>query len=570
MKKIKVTDYLIEFLINKGVDCLFGYPGGVICHFMDSAGKYSSQINMHVPYHEQSAAFAACSYAQAKNNIGVAFATSGPGATNLITGIADAWFDSIPVIFITGQVDTYALRGELQTRQLGFQETDIVSIVSPITKYCVRVDDPNQIQKELEKAFHKATTGRKGPVLIDIPADVQRAIVDIDDLEDFNEEQNCNNSSDFDLLLQALSNAKRPVILAGAGIKQGNAEKEFRTFAEKWQIPVISSLPAIDLIEYDNPLQTGFVGVNGHRYANIVLAKSDLIIAMGNRLDVKQIGAKRNFFRKEAKIVRIDIDAGELSYKVNEKEINIQADIKNVLEACCEKLPNFSSRDSEWINITNRIKKELEYINDNEKAHSYLRKFSKILPDNVLYTLDVGQNEIWAAQALEFKKDQRIFMSAGLGTMGYALPAAIGAYYATKRPVACIVGDGGLQMNIQELQFISQKKLPISILLLNNKALGMIRQFQEKNFEAKYLNTTCDSGYSVPDFKKIVEAYGINYSRIESPEEVDTIDFDCNKTQLYELVLPEVTYLQPSFGSDLIYDQEPKIDRELFNKLMTL
>ena len=314
---MKVTDYIIEFLISRGVTDIFGYPGGVICHLMDSVTKYPGKIEARLNYHEQAAAFAACGYAQETCGLGVAFATSGPGATNLMTGIANAYFDSIPVIFLTGQVDTYALKGEIPIRQCGFQETDIVSMAKPITKYAVRVDDPTEIKRELEKAYSMAIGGNPGPVVIDLPADVQRANIEIEKCMDYTDE--AESETDYKAIAAALNkelqNASRPCLLIGNGVKQAGMAQGVKGLIKRLNIPAVFSMPAFDTLPYSDHLNFGFIGANGHRYANFVLGKSDLIIVIGSRLDLKQVGSNREDFAPRARIIRIDIDAGNLEYQ---------------------------------------------------------------------------------------------------------------------------------------------------------------------------------------------------------------------------------------------------------------
>jgi len=567
MSTIKVTDYIIDFLISKGCDTLFGYPGGVICHFMDSASKYKNKINLQVNYHEQAAAFAACAYAQAKNTIGAAFATSGPGATNLLTGIANAWFDSAPVMFFTGQVDTFATKDNLKIRQRGFQETDIVSMAKPVTKYCVRLDKAEDVKYELQKAYFLATAGRKGPVLIDLPADVQRALVNKKLLKEFMPPR-ATGIYHIQQVTKLINQAKRPIILAGAGVNQAGARRELQQLCQTLQLPVLTSMPAYDMLAYHHPSQYGFIGVNGHRYANILFAKADLVLCLANRLDLKQIGLSRKLFNPRARLIRVDIDTHELNYPVGNKELRCRGDVKTFLRELLAQKFTFTQRDTTWNKFAQYLKSQLEFVNDTETAHAFIRHISRILPSQVSYTLDVGQHEVWAVQALELKENQRLFMSAGLGSMGYALPAAIGVYYATKKPVIAMAGDGGFQMNIQELQFIAKHQLPINIVIFNNEALGMIRQFQEKNFQKNYIHTTFSSGYSNPDFKKVVKAYNLAYVAVTKPEQIKRSLFDLTAPKIIEVKLPGETLLLPYFGKEVIFDQDPPIDRKLYEEIM--
>ena len=567
---MKVSDFIIEFIISKGVTDIFGYPGGVICHLIDSATKYDDKLKMHINYHEQASAFAVCGYAQETCNIGVAFTTSGPGATNLVTGIANAFFDSIPVIFITGQVDTYGLKGDIPVRQRGFQETDIVSITRSITKYSVRIDDPKLIRYEFEKAYQLATSGNPGPVVIDIPADVQRSEVDINSCPIFFPEE--NEEIDYDSIIRFLSlqikSSNRPCLLIGNGIKQAGLKEEIRKLIDKLNIPAVFSLPAFDLLPYDHRLNYGFVGANGHRYANFVLGKSDLIISVGSRLDLKQVGHNREVFASQAKLVRIDIDKGNLVYKVRADEIDIFANLTTLIDNWYKEA-NISVSD-EWVNVCSIIKKKLSGYDD-ESYTRLINSIGKIIPENSIITADVGQSELWVAQQVRIKEGQSVHMSTGLGTMGYSLPAAIGSYYGEGKTVFSFNGDGGIQMNIQELQYLSREQIPVKVIVINNHALGMIRGFQEANFNCNYSQTIEGKGYLAPNFKKIAEAYGLDYVLVKTDDDIKNLQLDSKKPAMIEVLIMGETILKPNFGRNgLVQDQYPYIERNFFDELMAL
>lgn len=569
---MKVTDYIIEFLIDKGISDIFGYPGGVICHFIDSTTKYLDKINAHINYHEQASAFAACGYAQASGKLGVAYTTSGPGATNLVTGVANAYFDSIPTMFFTGQVDTYGLKGSIPIRQRGFQETDVVSIVNGITKYAVRIDNPEDIRYELEKAYYKAVTGNPGPVVIDLPADVQRAEVDVNKLHGYEKTSKSVNdyNEEISYMAQVLNEAKRPCLLVGNGVKQSGMKVLLKRIAEYINIPMVFSMPAFDTLPYEHNLNFGFIGANGHRYGNFVLGKSDLIITIGSRLDLKQVGNNREKFAEQARIIRIDIDKLSFEYKVHQEEKQIQADVRDFLPQWFEKLELFKKVDSAWVDVCGVIKEKL-LVYDDESYTSLICKFGEYLRDNTSITVDVGQSQVWLAQQLHIKDNQNVHMSAGHGSMGYSLPAAIGAYYGLKKPVYCFNGDGGIQMNLQELQYLSREKLPVTVVVINNRALGMIRGFQEANFEQNYAQTIEGTGYSTPDFSKIAKAYDIPYICIEEVTDIEKLESVEEGPKFVEIVIPVNTILKPNFGANgFIQDQRPYIDRELYEELMKL
>lgn len=571
---MKVTDYIISFLISKGITDIFGYPGGVICHLLDSVSKYEDKISAHCAYHEQAAAFAACGYAQEACKVGVAYSTSGPGATNLVTGIANAYFDSIPTIFLTGQVDTYGLKGNLPIRQRGFQETDVVSIVKSITKYAMCVESPEDIKYYLEKAYHIATEGNPGPVLLDLPADVQRADVDIDSLKGYMLDENLLQSGEYvvilDVLRSELEKAKCPCVLVGNGVKQSGMKNQLRDIVEALNLPVVFSMPAFDTLPYKHKLNLGFIGANGHRYANFVLGKSDLIISIGSRLDLKQVGNKREQFALNAKLIRIDIDKNAFYYPVRNDEIQLYGDVIDLFPRWLREIDSFKKGDEGWILKCQSLKSDLEGYDDTSYT-KLIREVGKKLPSDIRITADVGQSEVWIAQNFQVKDGQSVHLSAGHGAMGYSLPAAIGVHYASKKDVYCFNGDGGIQMNIQELQFIVRENLPIKIIILNNQALGMIRGFQEANFEKNYIHTIRGTGYSAPDFSKIAFAYQVPYFYIEDVDDLREIDHLPKGPVIIEVRLPEETVLMPNFGANgVIQEQRPYMDKDLYNKLMNL
>lgn len=562
---MKVSDYIVEYLIKKNVKHVFGYPGGMVTHLMDSFSKYGSQISAHLTYHEQGAAFAACGYAQASGNIGVAYATSGPGATNLITGICDAYFDSIPVLFITGQVNTFESKDGLKIRQRGFQETDIVSMVSMVTKYAHKVEDACKIKWYLDFAYNQTMSGRKGPVLLDIPMNIFRSDVNIDSLENYIPEDGCE-MVDVSVIEECIKNSKRPVLVLGNGIKQSDSKNELLKFIHKTNIPVVSTMLAVDVAPENS---YGFIGAYGSRAANFIVAKSDLVITFGARCDVRQVGAKRENFAPSAKLIRIDVDKDELDYRVHEDDICINGDIKAVLSALNERNV-FYKNEKSWNKLCNVICESLENLDD-KYPNKLIKALSAYISEDAIITTDVGQNQVWVAQSLNVKSKQRVFFSGGHGAMGYSLPAAIGCALATGKTVYSFNGDGGIQMNIQELQTIVREKLPIKIIVFNNYALGMIRHFQEMYFNHNYYQTTPQKGYTVPSFIKIFEAYGIRTKEINTLDDIKEDIFSIDGPELIEINIKEPTYVFPKleFGKPN-QDQEPLLDRCLYNKLMEM
>lgn len=568
---MKVSDYITEYIIEQGITDVFGYPGGMVTHLMDSFGQYSHSLTAHISYHEQAAAFAACGYAQASGKPGVAYATSGPGATNMITGICNAFFDSIPVIFITGQVNTFESKGTLGVRQRGFQETDILSMVAGVTKYAVYVEMADKIKYYLDKAFYESTNGRKGPVLLDIPMNILRAEVDPANLKGY-----LPQVDDYEVelarfeqtILRALNHSTRPCILLGNGIKSVRMQHDVRKLIEKLRIPVVTSMIAVD-VPTGSPHYYGFIGAYGDRVANFIVAKSDLIISIGSRLDVRQVGAKRENFAPNATIIRVDIDEGEFDLKVHSDEEQFILPIKSAFTIISN--IQIDNNYQSWYIICNEIRSKLEGL-DISQPNEYIAYLSKKVPGDTVITADVGQNQVWVAQSFQLKESQEMLFSGGHGAMGYSLPAAIGAYYGNgRRPVVSFNGDGGLQMNIQELQYIFKEQLPIKIIVLNNVSLGMIRHFQKMYFDGRYVHTNDNGGYTVPDFCKIANAYGIKSFKISEINQLDQIDFNDNKPVLINIMLEHFTYVFPKleFGKPN-QDQEPLLNRELYDYLMSL
>ncbi len=568
---MKASDYIVEFLIEKGITDVFGYPGGMVTQLMDSFGKYTDRISAHVTYHEQAAAFAACGYAQTSGKPGVAYATSGPGATNLVTGIANAYFDSIPTIFITGQVNSNESKGNYNVRQKGFQETDIVSIVKPITKYAVYIENAEDIPNELNKSYEITMSGRRGPVLLDIPMNVFKAEIEVPIRTEIPKNLEVHTMKDaeieivVDQINQALNESSSPVVLLGAGVKSLNLGEKIRSEINRIGLPVVSSMIAFDVMK-DDENYYGFLGAYGTRTANFIVAKSDLIVSIGSRLDIRQVGYNREAFAPNAKILRFDVDSGELEFRVHRDEKQICCELDSVVCAIKEVKPrNYSS----WKAICDEIRSLLKDA-DNNHIGNMIENLSKQIPDDVIITTDVGQNQVWVAQYFKLKPHQRVLFSGGHGAMGYSLPAAIGAYYGSgKKPVYCVTGDGGLQMNIQELQFIAREQLPIRIIVLNNNALGMIRHFQEMYFESRFIQTKPEGGFTSPDFSKIAEAYGIKSKTIES-NDFNDIEWS-DKPELLQIMIRENTYVTPKleFGKPN-QDQEPLIDRVLYERIMKM
>lgn len=513
--EMTVAQAIIKFLQEEGVEVIFGYPGGAVIGFYDAL--YDSSLKHVLVRHEQGAAHAADGYARASGRIGVCVATSGPGATNLVTGLATAFMDSSPVIAITGQVRTTVLGKD------SFQEADITGITMPITKHNYLVKDPEKVLMVFKEAFYIATTGRKGPVLIDIPADVFMAKINYDYPSNINLPGYKPTYEPHPLQIKKavnlLKSAEKPVILAGGGIISSNASLELIKLAEKINTPVVTTLMGKGAMPEDHPLYCGFIGMHGAAYANFTINNSDLIIAIGVRFSDRSTG-RVDTFAPNAKIIHIDIDPAEIGKNV-EPYVPIVADAKIALQRLIEEVEE-KNNSSWWEQIKDwKEKYPLKYKNSDEviKPQFVVEKIYEITKGSAIVVTEVGQNQMWAAQFYKVKYPRQFITSGGLGTMGFGLPAAIGAQIANPdKLVIDIAGDGSIQMNIQELATAVTQRLPIKIFILNNSCLGMVRQWQELFYKKRYSCTLFDFA---PDFVKLASAYGAYGRRVEKPSEVE-------------------------------------------------
>ena len=523
---MKYSDLIADFLKKQGVSFVFDFTGGMIAGLEDSISRLAG-INCLPMKHEQAAGFAAEGYARSGKNFGVAISTSGPGATNLITAIGNCYFDSTPALFITGQVNSKELRSSKKIRQNGFQELDIVDMVKGITKYSKLILEPNDILYELEKSLFLMKSDRPGPILLDIPFNVQSSEVDTGKLKNFiisdknkkNQKAESLLLSDFSKLSELLERSKAPVVLFGNGIKISKTKNKLKDFLDKNNLPSVSSLLGLGEVASEQNNYMGFIGTYGIRSANIVLANADLIIVLGSRLDLRQTG-NPNLFANKAKIFHVDID--EFSGKNSFKDyIFVNSDLNVFFDRLVElKVPI----KSQWINFIKSIKdnfddkysEEDEYCNPN----LFFKSLSEFVSKKSIIIADVGQNQMWLAQSWKIKEGQNLMFSGGMGAMGFSLPTSIGACCGDKMKDAySFMGDGGFQINIQELETIRYNNLPIKIFVLNNNSLGMVREFQDQYFNSNYQSTVI--GYSCPDLKKIAGAYGIKYFKITRSDSAD-------------------------------------------------
>ncbi len=513
---LKGATVLLNALHQEGVDVIFGYPGGVLLPLYDAL--LDSPIRHVLARHEQGVVYAADGYSRVSGKVGVCLATSGPGATNVVTGIANAYSDSIPLVVLTGQVSTSSLGSD------SFQEVDIIGITMPITKHSYLVRDPRDLPRIVKEAFYIASTGRPGPVLIDLPKDVlaQENVepfpsdMKLKGYKVFGRGKNCN----IEEVAKALSDCKKPVLYAGGGVVTAGAEAVIRQLAEKADIPVVTTLMGIGSLPFSHPNLLGMVGMHGTVTANYAVDDCDLLIAVGVRFDDRVTSGLGHRFATKAKVIHIDIDPVEIS-KVVKTHIQIVGDARLVLEEVLEALPSFTvPQVTDWWTQLRAWKKEhvLSYDLDRLTPQMVIKSLGELASGDAIITTDVGQHQMWAAQYYPIAHPRNYATSCGLGAMGYGLPAAVGAQFA--RPdnlVVLITGDGSLQMSIQELGTIAQDKLPIKIILLNNGVLGMVRQWQKTFYEGRFSQIQLEGN---PDFVKIAEAYGMLGINVDSPEQV--------------------------------------------------
>jgi len=508
---MRVADYVAEYLHRHGVTYVYEVIGGMITRLVDAIHQ-QGHIRLISVHHEQAAAFAADAMGRLTGIPGVAMGTSGPGATNLLTGIGSCYFDSVPAIFITGQVNRNEQKGNRPTRQLGFQETDIVAIAKPITKAAWQINDPDQVPHLFQQAFKLTTSGRPGPVLLDIPMDVQGSEINIvlpvtptvEQLAVLSEEV-------FNDVLYALSAAESPLILVGGGVRSAGVIQLLRQLVDVIHVPVVNSLLAVDALPYHHPLRVGLVGTYGNRWVNLAVGRSDLILVLGSRLDIRQTGAAISAFQAGRTIYHVDVDEGEINSRLQGCK-PVVAHLRPFLTGLVNAALKRQWKDrTDWISDIQGLRKKWpdtqEVQTPGINPNAFMHELSRISKRAAVFVVDVGNHQMWAAQSLELDEHQRFITSGGMGAMGFALPATIGASFATGMPVVMIAGDGGMQLNIQELQTIAHHRLPIKMVVLNNQSLGMVRQFQQSYFQERY-PATC-WGYSAPNFSEVARAYRI-------------------------------------------------------------
>tara|TARA_A100001391_G_scaffold133977_2_gene92941 strand:+ start:487 stop:2280 length:1794 start_codon:yes stop_codon:yes gene_type:complete len=527
--KVRVVDYIAAKIYQLGVEDVFTLTGGGAMFLNDCVAKHPG-LRAICNHHEQASAMGAVGYAKYTNGFGVAMVTTGCGSTNAITGLLEAWQDNVKCIFFSGQVNksqtTYG--SFLPLRQLGVQEANIVDVVSPICKYATMITEPEMVRYEVEKAITIASQGRPGPVWLDIPLDVQGAFIDIDECESYNEKswnKTLVTSDEVEDLSSMFQKAERPVLLVGNGVRLSGATKELKKFVEKHNIPTVATFLGVDLLESDHPLMIGRVGIKGNRAANFAMQNSDLLITVGTRLGVPVTGYNYETFAREAKIVVVDIDREEHLKDTIKIDKLIGSDAKDFFNQMI-----FDKRSSEdwsttclrWKNKWRVCNQEWDQNKDGIDLYYFTDKLSKLNKDDSVVVSDAGSAYYVPSQFLDIKKKQRYVTSGAQADMGFTIPAAIGVSAAKKNgEVIGITGDGSFQTNIQELQTIKHYGFPVKLFVWNNSGYLSIRTTQKKFFEGRFIGVDKDSGVSLPDIKKITDAYGIKYFKIETVEDLE-------------------------------------------------
>ncbi len=526
---IRLSDYVIDFVAKQGVKHIFMVAGGGAMFLVDSLGK-RKDIGYICNHHEQASAMSAEGYQRVTANLGAGLVSTGPAGTNTVTGVLCSWNDSIPILFISGQANSRCLIGNTGLRQLGTHEADIIKIVGSVTKYAVTVTDEKTIRYHLEKAVFLARSGRPGPVWVDIPIDMQGKIIDENSLASFSPEREkiearpVLDSSKVSAVAEILQKAERPIIIAGHGIRLSSAQQRFIDFIEKYHIPVVTTKNGFDLLYESHKLLAGRIGTYGQRAGNFAVQNSDLVLAMGTRLPFTVVGYQTQWFAREAKKIVVDIDPVQLEHSTIKIDISVNADLRDFIPELDRALNGKPLRTEPWIercarwrvkypSVLPEWKAQKEYVN----PYYFFEVLSEELGDDDIVVTDQGAAFYCSTAAFKLKQGQRLFTNGGFSPMGYGLPAAIGACLGSDRKkVICVHGDGGLQLNIQELQTIVHYKLPIKLFIFNNQGYLSIKNMQLQYFDGFLVGADPKSGVSCPDTLRIADAYHIPSRKIEN------------------------------------------------------
>lgn len=561
---MRADDWMIDYLIKQGCTDVFGIPGVVVMDFLYAVDRRKPEITPHLSYHEQGGSFAACGYAQVAGRMGVAYSTRGPGFTNMITAIADAYYDSVPIMFITAHS---AIELNTDMRVLNNQEIDTICMVKNVTKYAKRIDKLEEFQKEISLACRLANEGRKGPVFLDIYN--QLFAKEVDNNFHLNEDKIIYKEKYeevVDKIEEKIQASKRPIILIGNGVRGLEASQLLDKIAYECNIPILSSRVAQDIIP-NSKMYYGFVGSRATRYSNFILSKADLIISIGNRMSFPLKSKSFSSIIGKTEIIRVDIDNAELQKDIPNC-LNYQADALGILDEISKRIIKYE-QSSEWISICDYLREKLNKWDTNSIVDN-LMNIMKMADEDMTYICDVGNHSFWVTTAYAYALvKNRILYSGSFGTLGSALPKSIGAYYSTKKPVICFTGDQGIQFNIQELQYISKYQLPITIIIINNSSSGMIMEREKAQYGDYLIHTTLDDGYSYPNFEKIALCYDINYLKVDINRKTQKInEMDLNRPGIIEMIVNRDTELTPRLPiGNPCQNLSPELPKDLYWQL---
>lgn len=557
-----VSDYIVDVLIRNGVTDTFGLPGSVILDFLYAMDRRKDMLTPHLCYHEQGAVFAACGYAQASGRIGVAYVMRGPGVTNAVTAIADAYYDSLPVLLITAHAHINRLNGLRNERN---QEMDPSIVLSGISKYIKRIDKAEDVQQELENALHIALDGRKGPVILDFYTEIFSQEMCILERKENRYERDEKNAEEIaKKIFNQLEHAKRPAFLIGCGVRQSDAAILMRHVAERFRIPVLSSRAALDIMP-ESPMYFGFIGSHASRYSNFIFEKSDFLIAIGNRMSFPLHSVSFHTVMEEKATLWIDIDSSEFLREIPNCSC-ICGDIRKVLPQLM-KYESVVYRD-EWLSVCAELKQKLWKWDQNESV-IILEEIFKVAKKDMVITCDVGNHEMWVSHAYHnVGNTNRLLFSNSFSVLGSSLAKAIGVFYATRSSVICVIGDQGIQLNLQELQTIASNGLPLLIVVVNNASSGMILSNEKKRYTTHFVHTTSDSGYHALNLESIANAYGIEYHRMEFKGKNVGFKMPDSLPCLLEIKIDERIGVIPTLPiGNPCQDLDPPLSREMYDQL---
>jgi len=592
---MKISDYIMEFIADLGVEHVFCVTGGGAMHMNNSLGQ-SSRLTGVFELHEQGASISAEAYARVRDGYGCCLVTSGPGATNAITGLVGAYIDSIPVIYISGQAKRADLVGDQKIRQFGIQEVDIISLVSSYAKYAVQISEPEDIRYELEKAAAIAVNGRPGPVWIDVPLDIQASNVEVEELKSYDAsslETYEVKQNDIDKTIEILNNSKRPVMVVGHGIRLAHGINEARELYNKLGIPVLTSWNGVDLIEEDHPLYFGRPGSVGQRAANLIEQSADCVITIGTRLNMLSTGYNYDSFLSRAQHIMVDIDENEMNKKSVHPQVKVVCDAKSFICGMLSNIDKIQNVDrNDWLTHCDELREKYPVLIPEQRpregyisTYDLVREVSdQMNADDIYQFTSSGTSVDIAMKTFKIKWGQRAFLTKGLAAMGYDVPASIGSCIASGgKRTACITGDGSVAMNMQEMEVIKRLNLPVKLFVVDNSGYSMIYQSQNGNFKGHLTGCTKENGLTLPDMSRIAEAFGIKSLVIEKDEDLkagvaEAFAYDgpvvcVVKTDITQQILPkQVNYMKEDgqMASRPLEDMGPLLDRDELARILNI